>query len=194
MLVLAGLDILAPPAAAQEAWQAGSATGEGDAGEVVEREWYGRPMAIADALSLTAFIGGIALGITGDSPWATPLGVVGFAGYALGGPIVHLTRQRVGVAFGSLGLRVGAPLIGLAAGMLLGAMAWSGCQGGNACWLEGAAMGFFAGGLGGLFTAVIVDNAALARKPVMARRTALWVAPTYRPEERRTALSLCGTW
>jgi len=166
------------------------------------REWYGKRIVIADALSLTALFGGILLGISQDSDLtdglASGLALAGLGGYLAGGPIVHFSERRIGIGFASLGLRVGAPLVGAGVGFFAGAVAWSGCNEGNdegdMCVLEGAIIGVLLGFVGGFLVATVVDNAALARKPVTATRRALWVAPTYHPEQRRTGLSLCGAW
>jgi zinc transporter ZupT len=204
MVVLAGLGSVSPQVAAAESYGE-PAPGPSDAGvekddadEVVVREWYGRPMVIADALSLTAFFGGVLLGSSEYSDLtdglADGLALVGLAGYLVGGPIVHFSEGRVDIGGASLGLRLGAPLVGAGVGFFAGAVAWSDCDEGNMCVLEGVAIGVLLGFVGGLLVATVVDDAALARKPVTAARRALWVAPTYHPEQRRTGLSLCGTW
>jgi hypothetical protein len=199
ILVPGGCALASPPAAALEPWQPDrpSVITPEDTGEVVMREWYGSPMVIADALSLTALFGGFALGGATDSQLAAPLGLAGFAGYLFGGPIVHFSQQRTGIGLASMGLRLGTPVAGATIGMLVGLVAWSGCNKGKEddfCALEGAAIGLLVGAGTGLFVAAVVDNAALARKPVTTVRFGLRVVPMYRPEDRRTGLSLCGSW
>lgn len=64
-----------------------------------EREWYGWQIAVADALS-------VALVATGRTVPA----VIGLAGYALAGPVIHVVHGDGVEALADLGLRVGLPV------------------------------------------------------------------------------------
>ena len=114
-------------------------------------ETYRGTMAIVDVASVAVIAGAAA----GES---APGIAVGFAGYALGSPIVHAAHGRWGTAGLAFGLRVGVPavatLIGCGAGK-------SGKHGGI-----GDAFGCLAGGAlaagAAVVAGVIIDYAVLA--------------------------------
>jgi hypothetical protein len=88
--------------------------------------------------------------------------LIGVGGYVLGAPIVHFAHGRVDTGFGSLGMRVGLPLVtglvGLAVGSGDNGSAHSGAAYGAAV---GAAFGAIVGALG----AIIIDASVLAYRP-----------------------------
>ncbi|HEY3237794.1 MAG TPA: hypothetical protein VGJ84_23945, partial [Polyangiaceae bacterium] len=75
------------------------------------RTWYGWQILIADAASATLFGVGAATG----SSEATTAGIIG---YLAAPAVVHFAHKRVGVGFGSFGIRVGGPLAGALTGLL----------------------------------------------------------------------------
>jgi hypothetical protein len=110
---------------------------------------YGNQTLVTDGVAVIAVVAGAGTG-------TRALGVVGVGFYLLGGPVVHLSHDRGGAAFGSLMLRAGLPLLGFAAGC--------GLDDGNgefAC-LGGAAIG----GLLGVVGAVVIDSAVLSNERV----------------------------
>jgi hypothetical protein len=160
---------------------------------VYERQWYGRPIVIADVLSLGSLT--CALAIAQFQPDAARgLALVGLGGYLAAGPIVHFTEGRVGIGFASLGMRAGAPAVGMFAGMLIGAVVMSNSCSGEGCGLAGLAIGGVIGLVGGGVTAAIIDAAALARKPVPISRLAMVLLPTFNPVTGQTGLALRGAW
>jgi len=112
---------------------------------------------IVDAASLT-----FTMVTASEGTQALP--VVGLMGYALGGPTTHLLHDRPGAALGSLGLRVGAPL-------LLGGLAYAAvgsCERVTETSCDSPAEGLgrviaaFFGGMVGVAIAVGVDAAVLS--------------------------------
>jgi hypothetical protein len=115
------------------------------------REWYGWQTLIVDGASVgIMIIGGLAQ--------SAAIGATGGLVY-LGGPAaVHFGHGNVGMGFASMGLRVGAPIVGALIGLAAGAGACSSRSGNGDCLAVGASLGF----LGGYVTAVAVDAAVLA--------------------------------
>lgn len=140
--------------------------------------WYGWQTLALDGALLTASSLYVFAGNGGRAGWWFPIS--GIALYALGGPAIHVARNRPLRGLESLGLRVGIPLA--AAGL---AVAWVGCDergpmeseisfnDQNPCTGRNIAAGLaaFVGGL----AAVIVDSAAIAREPLPQKAsTAAW--------------------
>ena len=121
-----------------------------------ERHWYGWQILITDGASVVTM----------------PI-LIGFGGYALGGPIVHMAHGEYLRALGSLGIRLGAPFIG---GFT--ALAFCTPKGDFGCLGEGL-IGFAVGGL----TAMAVDSAALAweTRPVQKETRSARVVPVIKP-------------
>ena len=149
-----------------------------------ERIWYGWQHLIVLGAS-SAMV-----------PLATevePLAYLSFAGFTLGGPIVHWANGRIGRGFGSLGLNAGCTLVG----GLIGAGIWA--NEGD----YGGVYGFIIGGGVGLLTANIIDIAALEYKEVEpqgydynARRRPphLRVVPQVAVAPGRASFGLGGTF
>ncbi len=158
-----------------------------------EHTWYGWQTLIVDAAVLVT---SLALAPVGDGEASAATFLIG---YPLGGPIVHWANGEVGRGFGSLGLRVGAPLVlgiaGAGLGFAVGDCGNAGCNGP----IVGAATGVVAG----YVAAIVIDSAVLARKTVQVdtaeRRSATgtfkW-SPTggYDPKQRTLTLGLGGTF
>ena len=160
----------------------------------LDSKWYGWQTLLVDASTLTTGIL-VAAASEGD---AGGLGAsIALGGYALGGPIVHWANGQVGKGFASLGLRLGAPLVGGLTGFALGAAGDSGCR--DFC--LGAAVGATLGVIAGGIAAVVVDSAVLARKQVVvtdghARRPTVQWAPTggYDAKRQAATLGVSGTF
>ena len=125
-------------------------------------EWYGYQTLIADGASVAAMIGGASFA---NDRVAERLLLAGGLGYVFGGPIVHWMHGNMGPGFGSLGLRVGAPLVGLFWGAVIGAAADT--HGSEA---DSVAVGSAIGFLGGMAGAMLVDAALLAYEKVPGER------------------------
>lgn len=110
--------------------------------------------------------------------------------YVLGGPIVHWSHGNVGRGFGSLGLRVGAPL-------LLAAAFVGGCDGNGDMGCLGAAL---MGLLLGSGAAIAIDAAAIARDTVEVEDDVSFslgparVTPTVSITDSQGRVMLVGTF
>ena len=127
--------------------------------------WYGWQTLATDGAALTL---AVTVAAVNDRNKAT-LGFAALAAYLAGGPIVHAAHGNWGRAFGSAGLRVGAPI----AGAFLGAVLES-CHGGDYCGASGAAVGLVVG----TGMAIALDAAVLAREKVIEEPTLLPVVAT----------------
>ena len=169
-VVLVALIVSSRPARAAETVDAPEAS------QTPQTSWYGWQTLAADGgaiglLALGFVVDHAKYGSTYDSTsrqnyelGANVLWVSGFAGYVLGGPAVHWAHGHGSKGLASLGLRVGAPVAGMLAGLLVGAAA---CDSSNDAEFVPCPVAF--GGIGFLLGAVaapIVDAAVLAREPV----------------------------
>jgi hypothetical protein len=141
----------------------------------VAPHWYGGRVLLADGVSLALLAGGAAARLD-------PVAVVGFAGWFLAAPIVHGSHAGVSHALGSLALRVGLPLVGLAIGQAASDGCWRQPGASDTCDVAAGMTGL----LLGVVAAEILDVAWLARDahPVApspsandAARTQLVLAP-----------------
>src|SRR5688572_7414027 len=145
--------------------------------------WYGWQTLATDGAALTAIL----LSASADQDGGALVGL-GLAAYALGGPIVHMAHDRAGVGVGSLGMRIGAPLVGAAIG----------AEAANCpdrpdremfCGMGEIALGV----LIGAGTAIAIDAAVLAREPAPdSTRPRIVPGLALTPEKR--ALVLNGTF
>lgn len=142
-----------------------------------ETKWYGWQTLITDGASLLV----------------TPIVPVGGAGgYLLGGPIVHIAHGRPATAAASLGVRIGAPLLGWFTGKALAAHECSSCS----SRLVGGIYGVIGAGLGAT-AAVAIDAAVLGRKraPIEQPRKTASVLPSAGPRrEGGFDVGVVGTW
>ena len=157
-----------------------------------EREWYGKPMLVTDLVALGVFGGGV-VAFEYNEQLGGALLLASAGAYLLNGPIVHFHAGRIGVGFGSLGLRGGSPVVGFWTGFIVGAVASKGCES-DGCQLGYGIIGGGIGILAGAVTAAIIDNALLARKPVSGSRLAMSVLPIYQPGTQQMSLVLQGAW
>jgi len=103
--------------------------------EAPRRHWYGWQTLIADG----AVLGFLTAAVL-DKEHSEFFGYSALAGYVVAAPIIHFTHGNPGRAFGSLGLRVGAPIV-----VSITAQAITGC-GGDFCGVSG----LFFGAIGAL--------------------------------------------
>jgi hypothetical protein len=156
-------------------------------------DWYGWQLFIADVASDVTILASSAVNDTGGA--STGLAVLGGLSGVVGGPIVHGVHHRsAGLIVGSLGLRIGLSVFGMAIGAAQGTCPPPTCAGGEFCFnfnitpcvpqtaLVGAAVG--------LVIAQFIDDTLLSTEPAHAllpRATA--VAPTLRIEPSFGTLS-----
>jgi hypothetical protein len=159
-----------------------------------EHYWYGWQTLTADGASLAVTLGGIGMN-------ASPVAVVGVGGLYLAAPAVHLAHGRVGVAFGSLGLRMGLPVLG----GVIGFAAAAPCSSAESKQFLGCAFHGWGeaavGGLLGLGAAVVLDAALLAHgtreisEPAESGRPRVTsVAPSFDPVTRTASVGLGGSF
>jgi hypothetical protein len=149
---------------------------------VVTREWYGYQTLLVDAAVLST-----SLGIGLQSRGGTSFAVVATTGYLAGGPLVHLLNGNPVAAAASLGVRVGAPVVG----GLLGAAA-----GGSKSMAPYTAV---LGSAIGVVSAIVFDSAYIAnntvkRPEVSATNTAFTIRPTANVTAKSTEAGVVGTF
>jgi hypothetical protein len=145
-----------------------------------EKVWYGYQTLIADAVSVGLFVGGISAKSGG-------LMTTGYVGFLLGAPIVHMVHGNIGPGFGSIGLRLIMPVIGMGVGAIAGLII-GGTQGsgdldrfGNGA--NGAINGLVVGGLVGAGGCVLIDAAGFAYSKERVDDRAITLGPR-RPQPR----------
>jgi hypothetical protein len=122
------------------------------------RRWYGWQTLATDAAAIAM---ASSVPLTHENTSRTYEGaviVMTATTYLLGGPVVHVAHDKVGTGAGSLGLRVGCPLLLGAAGYALGGGPGSGGDNG---WIGGV-MGGIVGGTLGVVVAMTIDASVLA--------------------------------
>ena len=130
----------------------------------LESRWYGWQTLLVDGAAI-----GTLFAAAGTE--SSELAILGVGTFYLGAPIVHFTHGNVGRGFGSLGLRVGAPLI-------VGAIG----AGSADCNRDHEFCGFaeFAAGVAvGAALAVVVDAVALAYDSQPQPETGLRLSPSF---------------
>jgi hypothetical protein len=163
-----------------------------------EKTWYGYQTLTVDALSFAAMIGGLA-GRTG--------GVLagGYVAFLLGTPVVHMVHGNLGPGFGSIGLRLLVPVIGLGVGAISGLFI-GGSHGegldavGNGA--SGAATGAVVGALVGGLGCMLIDAAGLAYAKEKVEATARAprtlklgsVTPTFAVQKDHASVGVVGTF
>ncbi len=156
---------------------------------VTREDWYGWQSLIAQggALAFMMFSGSVASGQNNSLGSAGIL--LGASGLYLGGPVVHWSHGHVGKGFAALGLNVGGTLAGGFAGAAL--MCGSSCHGGGGEDF-GPLVGLVLGSTLGFLTALVVDDAVLARETVVedaAKASLTWV-PSLRIGRDSTTVGL----
>jgi hypothetical protein len=144
--LFAALALLGGTFASREACALEAPTGE------TRSEWYGWQTLIID---------GVAVASLPLAYYSPPVIIGSLTAYTLGPPIVHLAHGKVGTAFGSLGLRVGMPLVGAFVGQFFGHTG------------EWGNTGAYVGGLVGAIGAQVIDATVLTFEDVPGLRTTL---------------------
>jgi hypothetical protein len=117
-----------------------------------QSHWYGWQTLIVDGAWI---IGAPLLAGAGAGEAA---GALVLGGYLLGAPIVHWSHSQVGRGFGSLGIRVGAPIV-------LGALGYAALHDSGSSGDVGGAVGGVLGVFLGMTAAIVIDAAVLAYEP-----------------------------
>lgn len=149
-----------------------------------ETRWYGYQPLVADGVALSLFAASVATyepmpcGLfedcaRPDNTASSSFLIAGALVYAFASPTIHALHGHWGKAGGSLGLRLGAPLVGLAVGSATTAEA-----------------GALTASLGAL-AAMVVDDVFLARETIR-KAPSLSVAPTYDAKTERFGLAVGG--
>lgn len=153
-----------------------------------EKTWYGWQNLVVDAASITVLAIGVGQGTDGSG-----LRVAGGLGYVFGSPIVHWVHGNIGPGFGSLGMRVLLPPIGLVVGIVVGAIAGASDRNNS---IEDASSSIATGAVAGFFIGVaipvVLDAAVLSWEKNEVPNTARVRMPatptlTMRPILRPTA-------
>ena len=193
----------APPADAAAPSSTAAPTVEERTAAADEERWYGAPAVMAEGGGLGLIIvGGVMTNQPGTSTPALgkDLIALGFAAWFLGPPVNHLANRHVGRAFGSLGMRLGAFVVPIAAGFLLSSAVNHG--GGLLCTgdpppmnCSGAPVAVAVlGALGSLVAVEVVDDVYLARERVEPRAANLRLIPRLRVGRDEAVLSLAATF
>jgi hypothetical protein len=155
-------------AAACLSWGAGARAAEPKA---PEESWYGYQTLGADTLAITLLIGSSQS--YGGLDTALLVGATG--AYLAGAPSIHLLNAQSSSALISLGVRVGAPLVGAT-------MGWAASKFMPYDDGDEEVRGLAIGVLLGLLAPMVVDAAALAWKPTAAAKSIAGTpALTWRP-------------
>lgn len=143
--------------------------------QVYESQWYG----------------GWIFGLDGIAIVTTPI-LVGVGVYALGGPIVHLSKGEPGRAAASLGLRIGLPV---ALGGLVASQQQECSPTADLCGTGKGIAIAAAAGVGAL-AAMIIDSAALAYRKVPVKPQAVGIAytPSIAVSHDSAVVSVSGTF
>lgn len=165
-----------------------------------EKVWYGYQTLIADAVSFGLLVGGIA-------SRTSEVTTTGYLAFLLATPTVHMVHGNVGPGFGSIGLRLLVPLIGMGVGALTGLIVGSNQGNGSldsfGRGATGAATGAVVGGLIGGGACVAIDAGGLAYTKERVdggtatqsrRRPPPWftLAPSFDVRGDRAALGIAG--
>jgi hypothetical protein len=160
-----------------------------------EYDDYRLTLLLSDLTAVSLLIGTAA--VSDNETIATGFVVAGLGTYALGGPIIHFAHKQPTRGFGSFGLRVGLPLVGISIGVGLAAGCGSG-EGSEWCAVGAIIFGGVIAG-GGALTAMIVDDSILGKAPKNPKKDEaarssfrLGLAPIFDPKKRTLGMSLVG--
>jgi hypothetical protein len=145
-----------------------------------DASWYGWQMLIGFGASDASLLWSSVASQVGGEPFG--FFAAGWVGHLITGPVTHWAHGHVGKGFASLGLTLGAGIVGAAAGVGLGAAANTTCNSGN-CIPPGIVYGFFIGGGVGVVAINIVDVLILSREaPRGADHGSVSLVPLVTPQ------------
>jgi hypothetical protein len=153
--------------------------------ELVYEPSYRWQLALVDIGSVVLLFSGSDAGVTG-----------GLAAYTFLAPTIHLAHDEGWRAAGSLGLRLGMPVLGALAGIMIGAAQKpSGCDDGFDCDSEDAVfVGLALGALAGMAVAMVIDDVIIAKPRLTHKHTSLVVAPRVNVTPQQTTFGLAGSF
>jgi hypothetical protein len=147
-----------------------------------EAQSYTGGLVSADVLSLGALL----IGVAAKDGWVASAGA---AGLFLAAPVVHWTEGQGGRGAGSLALRTGLPLLGIAAAGVIVAIrsrteapsshCGSGPPPSTGNCVTGPLLPMAAGAAIGLLAAMVLDDVFLGKKPVEHRARGIALAPSF---------------
>jgi tetratricopeptide (TPR) repeat protein len=116
--------------------------------------WYGWQTLVVDGAAVLLGVAGAVLAVSSSSGESAgvPVASLGVITYFLGGPSVHVAHNNLGRGLGSLGLRIGVPIVGGAIG----------CAANDRSGEFRCLAGFVIGAALGAVPAVIIDAGVLA--------------------------------
>jgi hypothetical protein len=162
-------------------WSAAAVAQDATSVAESERHWYGGPILIADAAAFTLVVGSQLARLHTK----VPIGF-GLATFVLAPPVAHTLHGHWGRGLGSLGLRLGLPVLG---GLALAGGIGTCHQDDDSCYAEGALLG----ALVGMGVAASVDQlTAFDRHETSAKPRALIVVPTLAVGRAGGSIGLAG--
>jgi hypothetical protein len=137
-------------------------------------------------------IGSVALMFSGSDAGVTG----GLAAYTFLAPTIHLAHDEGWRAAGSLGLRLGMPVLGALAGIMIGASrSPSGCSGDFDCDdSDTVALDLVIGALAGMAAAMLIDDVIIAKPRLTHKHSSLVVAPRVNVTPQQTTFGLAGSF
>lgn len=151
------------------------------------RAWYGWQPMILDGVALGAIAAAASAAAAGADKDAMLLVVLPAAlVYDLGGPTVHWLHGRKRIAFASLGVRIGTPLLGV-----LVAPMFAGCGGDDVEDCSNRSRGW--GALAGFAVASALDAALFSWDAATAEKRAHW-APSLWSDGRAGGIGVSGAF
>jgi hypothetical protein len=143
-----------------------------------DSRWYGWQTLAVDG-------GALALTVNGGMADSEPLILAGVSAYLVGPMVVHFVHGRPFRGLGSLALRAGLPVAGVAIATELGGP----CGGDFGCLGEAVI-----GAAAGLVSAVALDSAVLAWEVPTPRAQAMMVTPFTYVDAHRALLGVSGSF
>jgi hypothetical protein len=167
------------------------------------RVWYGWQPLITDGVAVASFAGFLAVTFAESSATYKTIGTYNdassvFGGTAaaffyLGAPVIHAAHDHWDRALGSLGLRIGIPILTTIAGVAIGSGSPNDCD----CFglSPGQSIGLFVGFTLGALGAMAIDDFVLAYddppKP-SSSQSSFFIAPTVSPLRNGASLGVVG--
>ncbi len=160
--------------------------------------WYGWQTLLVDGSSIAVTLAGAAWASAAPGNGTGPdvMLLHGAGGFALGGPIVHLSHGHPWRALGDLGLRLGAVVGGGILGLFIGGAAAGSCSNSDVgCLPQAVAGGLVFAGLG-VVTASAVDAAVFSydRSPLPPPAPLFTLSPSFLMLKDGGAVGVRGTF
>ncbi|HEX4420796.1 MAG TPA: hypothetical protein VH165_22930 [Kofleriaceae bacterium] len=153
--------------------------------ELVYEPSYRWQLALVDIGSVLLLFSGTDAGVTG-----------GFAAYTFLAPTIHLAHDEGWRAAGSLGLRLGMPVLGALTGFaLVSSQTRNDCSGDYDCDdTESLVTGAVVGALAGMAVAMVIDDFVIAKPRLTHKHSSLVVVPRVNVAPQQTTFGLAGSF